>query len=414
MELQWFSLKTQNPKLKTLTQVTSLSDFWQYGPITTIHRFPGLNIPNLEKVVKNHAAERPAVLLVPALASEMDGPAWPILLSELSDALFLEKVILALGRATQEDFVRAKSDLERLPMKTAVVWPESENLHTILEKARSSLDVGPPGKGRDVWITLGYILGRGRTHAIALNDADITTYTREIPLRLLAPLIHPELLYDFNKGYYARVSGSYMAGRATRLLVAPLVSILLREKVNPPFRIIGSMRYALAGEFAMTADLAEKIPVPRDWGLEIGILSAVARAVPLERICQADLCDNYEHKHQELHPENATKGLNRMAVEVTAALLREVEQVPENLVAEYREQALTMIPKYRADALASGLNYDDEKEMEALETFARAVEKAQGLADDEIPGPLPAWKEVESVAPGLKQAIVEAVEQDNA
>jgi len=390
-----------------------LSDFWQHGPITTIHRFPGLKVSDLEVVVTGHSRERPAALLIPALASEMEGPAWPNLLAEIQRASFLDEVILALGRATPDDHARASSDLGNLAQRTTVVWPESENLSPVFKKAAPRLDIGQPGKGRDVWVALGYILGSGRVHTIALNDADVTTYTRELPLRLLAPILHPELSYAFTKGYYARVSGSFMAGRATRLLVAPLVSILVKEHFTPPLRILGAMRYPLAGEFAMTADLASIIPIPRDWGLEVGILSSVAKAVPFEKVCQADLCDNYEHKHQELHPENATKGLNRMAVEVAAALLREVEQPPENLSAAYREQALTMIPKYRADALASGLDYDLDKEMEALETFSRAVEKAMGMKEEDIPAPLPAWNEVEKMVPGLKKAIVEAVEKDN-
>ncbi len=72
-----------------------------------------------------------------------------------------------------------------------------------------------------------------------------------------------------------------------------------------------------------------------------------------------------------------------------------------------------MIRKYRADALANGLEYDEKKEREAVETFARAVEKAIGLRKDEIPDPLPAWEEVDGIVPGLKEKIVEAVERDN-
>jgi len=372
-----------------------------------------LRVSALEKVVTGHSQERPAALLIPALASEMEGSAWLRTLAEIRGAFFLKEVVLALGRATPDDYARARSDLGKLPQRTAVVWPESENLSPVFENAAPRLNIGQPGKGRDVWIALGYILGSGRVHAVALNDADVTTYTREIPLRLLAPVLHPDLSYSFTKGYYARVSGSFMAGRATRLLVTPLVSILVRENFLPSLRAIGAMRYALAGEFAMTAELASAIPIPRDWGLEVGIVSSVAKALPFEKICQADLCDNYEHKHQELHPENTTKGLNRMAVEVTAALLREVDKVPENLVGAYREQALAMIPKYKADALASGLSYDLDKEMEALETFVGAVEHALGPASGEIPGPLPAWNSVEDIIPGLQDAIVEAVVKDN-
>jgi len=390
-----------------------LSDFWQHGPITTIHRLPGSNIMDLESMVAEHSKERPAALLIPALASEMDGPAWPIIMCELQGASFLDEVVLGLGKASLDDLGRAKSDLERLPIKSTVVWPESDNLSAVLTAARPSLDVGPSGKGRDVWIALGYILGCGNVQAVGLTDADITTYTRELPMRLLAPLLHPDLSYDFSKGYYARVSGLHMAGRITRLLVVPLVTVLVKQNFVPALRTIGAMRYALAGEFAMTTDLAARIPVPRDWGLEVGILSAVAGTVPFERICQADLCDNYEHKHQELHPQDTTRGLNRMAVEVTAALLREIGEVPNDLVKVYREQALTMIPRYRADALTNGLDYDEEKEREMVETLALVVDKALGLAADEIPEPLPAWEEVEGIVPGLMDEIVAAVERDN-
>ena len=168
-----------------------MSDFWQHGPITTIHRLPSSGIGNLEAVVGNHSRERPAALLIPALASEMKGLAWPNLMAQLAGATFLDEVILALGVATSDDLGRAKSDLKRLPMKSAVVWPESDNLSAVFEAARPLLDVGPPGKGRDVWIALGYILGQGDVHAVALNDADVVTWTRELPLRLLAPLLHP-------------------------------------------------------------------------------------------------------------------------------------------------------------------------------------------------------------------------------
>jgi glucosyl-3-phosphoglycerate synthase len=334
-------------------------------------------------------------------------------MAELQGASFLDEVILALGQATSDDLVRARMALSRLPMKTSVVWPESHNLSAVFEDTRVFLDVGPPGKGRDAWIALGYILGRGNAYAVGLTDADVITYTRELPMRLLAPLLHPDLSYYFSKGYYARVSGSHLAGRVTRLLVVPLVSILVKQNFTPALRTIGAMRYALAGEFAMTTELAARISVPRDWGLEVGILSAVAGTVPFDRICQADLCDNYEHKHQELHPQDTTRGLNRMAVEVTVALLREVEEAPGDLVEAYREQALSLIPKYRADALANGLDFNEKKEREMVETFAMAVDKALELSANEIPEPLPAWNEVEGIVPGMMDAIVEAVEKDN-
>jgi glucosyl-3-phosphoglycerate synthase len=390
-----------------------LSDFWQNGPITTIHRLPGPGVEELLSAVKLHSEDRSAALLIPALASEMDGPAWPVIMSELARVTFLNEVVLVLGGAAEEDLTRAKDALADLPVKTTVVWPESKNLSAVFDGIRTVIDIGPSGKGRDVWIALGYLLGRRGFYAVGLTDADIVTYTRELPVRLLAPLLNRELAFEFSKGYYARISGASMTGRVTRLLVVPLVSVMVKRDFSPALRTISAMRYALAGEFALTTDLASRIPIPRDWGLEIGILSAVAKALPFDRICQTDLCDNYEHKHQELHPENNSKGLNRMAVEVTAALLREAEQIPEDLVATYRDQALAMIPKYRSDALVNNLDYDEDEEIKAIETFAGAVRKALTLETGVLPEPLPGWNMAEGIVPGLMRRIVAAVEKDN-
>ena len=372
----------------------------------------------------DYTADRPSALLLPALASEMDGPAWPVIMDQLSQVHWVQELVLALGTPSRDDFDRARTELAGLPMKSIVVWPGSDRLKGLFDEIRGSIDIGPPGKGRDVWIAMGYIMGRGGMYAVGLHDADIVTYSRELPMRLLMPLVHPDLHYSFCKGYYPRISGNRLAGRVTRLLVMPMVSLIRQWAPSSTLDIVGAMRYPLAGEFALTTELANRIPIPRDWGLEIGILSAVSKSVPPDAICQAQLCENYEHKHQEMHAGDTTRGLNRMAVEVTSALLREVddpeslERLPEGLaevlVARYRERALEMVPGYRADALANGLAYDQDKELGAIDTFAAAVKVALSrLGEEQALGPLPAWGEVEGIVPGLSKAVYEAVVRDN-
>jgi glucosyl-3-phosphoglycerate synthase len=310
--------------------------------------------------------------------------------------------------------------MEKLPVKTTVIWPGSKNLSGLCKSIKATIDVGPPGKGRDVWIALGYLLNDKHLHALGFHDADIENYTREIPLRLLMPLTHPEMNFSFCKGFYARISNSEMHGRATRLLVAPLITLLEENGRTHAVNVISAMRYALAGEFAMTTELARKLPVPRDWGLEVGILSAVADKTPVESICQADLCDNYQHKHQTLSRDDASKGLNRMAVEITETLLRDVRAASQvsDLPERYARKALDMIPMYRADALANGLTYREDKEIEAINTFTDAVRVASerfGAAQGARYGlaPLPSWNEVEKMVPGLAARFREAVVKDN-
>jgi glucosyl-3-phosphoglycerate synthase len=394
-----------------------MGDFLQFGPATTLHRLPGIDLSELEKELTKLSRRQPISLLIPALASEMDAPALGGILKSLKTVGYLDELILVLGRADEGDFQRAQRLLEPVSTRTTIVWPEGPRLSEVLEKVRKDLDVGAPGKGRDVWIALGYLLSRGKVHALGLHDADIIGYTGEIPIRLLFPLIHPELNYSFCKGYYTRVSDGSIHGRVTRLLVAPLVSVLSGENPDPILELIGSMRYPLAGEFAMTAELAGRIPVPRDWGLEVGILSSISRVVSPAKICQADLCDNYEHKHQALSPDDSARGLNRMAVEVSESLLREscpAEGWMEDLPARYAQKAGEMVPRYRADSLASGLKYDEAAEQKVVETFTGAVRTALSrMQTMQTLPPLPAWEEVEKRVPGLMEAVAEAVEKEN-
>ena len=63
---------------------------------------------------------------------------------------------------------------------------------------------------------------------------------------------------------------------------------------------LDSFRYILAGEFSMRADLARINRIPGDWGLEMGVLAEVYRNCSLRRICQVEITDFYEHKHQPL------------------------------------------------------------------------------------------------------------------
>ena len=64
---------------------------------------------------------------------------------------------------------------------------------------------GEDGKGRAVWIALGYVLGTRRAQVIALHDCDIATYSRDMVARLVYPVADPDIDYEYSKGYYARL-----------------------------------------------------------------------------------------------------------------------------------------------------------------------------------------------------------------
>ena len=401
-----------------------MSDFYQTGVISTLHRFPGTKLEKMEAEIKRFSRQQPVTLLLPSLWSEFEGPAMPKIVEHLKQVKYLRQIVLVLDKADEEQFKRARTFFADFPVPVRVIWndgPRITGLYALLDQ--NQIHTGERGKGRSVWLGMGYILSDERSYAIALHDCDILTYSRELLARLCYAVSNTSMSYEFAKGYYARVTDRFN-GRVTRLLVTPLVRTLQEMTAYPPFLVfLDSFRYPLAGEFAMTTDLARIVRVPSDWGLEVGILSEVFRSCASRRICEVDLADAYDHKHQALSPENAETGLNRMAIDIAKHLFRTLasEGVTisdgffKSVKAMYLREAQDAIRKYNDDALINGLLFDRHTEGLAVETFARSIDAAaRAVIEDPLGTPLiPNWNRVTSAIPDILEKLRAAVEEDN-
>jgi len=270
----------------------------------------------------------------------------------------------------------------------------------------------------------GYVLSNGPCDVIALHDCDITTYSRELLARLCYPVANPNVDFEFAKGFYARVSGK-MHGRVTRLFVTPLIRSLEAIFGYLPLLVyLDSFRYPLAGEFAMKADLARVNRIPGDWGLEVGTLAEVYRNCSLKRICQTELCKNYDHKHQALSAEDPAKGLVRMCIDIAKTLFRTLAAegvvfgngVFNTLQVQYIRTAQDAINRYRADAAINSLEFDRHEEEGAVAAFARGLKIAAAqYMEDPLGAPLiPNWNRITSAIPDFLEMLGEAVEADSA
>ena len=123
-----------------------------------------------------------------------------------------------------------------------------------------------------------------------------------------------------------------------------------------------SFRYPLAGEFSFRRDVLNDIRIPSDWGLEIGVLSEMYRNYSHNRLCQVDIADNYDHKHQELSLDDQSAGLSKMSIDITKALFRKLatqgvtftSETIRSLKATYYRIGLDFIETYHNDALPLG------------------------------------------------------------
>jgi glucosyl-3-phosphoglycerate synthase len=265
---------------------------------------------------------------------------------------------------------------------------------------RKGIDTAEEGKGRSCWLACGWLLAAGDCDVLALHDCDIRNYSRGLLARLCYPAAHPDLAFEYCKGYYARVAGR-LHGRVTRLFVTPLVRALENLAPGSPFlQYLDSFRYPLAGEFAMRAALAGSCRFPADWGFEIGMLAEVYRRAGLDRVCQVELTDTYDHKHQPLSADDASRGLRRMTREIAVRLLAAMgtpnglsKSVGGQLPGRYRRLAMDIVRRHSADARLNHLAFDPAAEEAAIHVFSESL--AEALASYEhAPALIPSWDEV--------------------
>ncbi|PIV23302.1 MAG: glycosyl transferase [Deltaproteobacteria bacterium CG_4_8_14_3_um_filter_45_9] len=401
-----------------------MSDFFQPGVITTLHRLKKANVERMEMEMEFYSRHNPIALILPSLYSELKEKALKTIVSEIQKVKYINQVIITLGKADRREFEHTKEFFSVLPQQTTIIWNDGDRIRSLYEILnKNDISAGEDGKGRSTWMAFGFVLASEKSNVIALHDCDILSYDREFLARLCYPVVNPNLGYEFCKGYYARVTNK-MHGRVTRLFVTPLIRSLERLLGHLPFLVyLDSFRYPLAGEFSMITDLARINRIPWDWGLEVGVLSEVFRNCSLRRICQVNLTENYEHKHQELSSDDPGKGLLRMSIDIAKNLFRNLasegidlsESLLKTLKATYLRTAQETISKYHDDAAINGLDFDRHEEGVAVETFTKGIELAsKALMEDPLSIPLiPNWSRVTSAIPDFLERLKNAVDDDN-
>ncbi len=402
-----------------------MGDFYQNGIITNFHNLTKRSVDDLERELTGFSKHRPMSLVLPSLFSELEGPALAGIIDELVKVPYLTEVVIGLDRANEDQFDYARDFFSRLPQHHVLLWNDGPRLRGI-DRMLKEKGLAPTemGKGRNVWYCYGYVLASGKAEAVALHDCDILTYKRDMLARLLYPVANPNFNYEFCKGYYARVSDNKLNGRVSRLLVTPLLRALKKVFGQIEYlEYLDSYRYPLAGEFSMRADVFNDIRIPSDWGLEIGVLSEVKRNYETNRLCQVDIADNYDHKHQNLSAHDPDSGLSKMTHDISKAIFRKLatngivfsQETFRTIKATYYRIALDFIETYYNDAIMNGLYVDRHSEELAVELFAENIVKAgEHFLSNPMETPfIPSWNRVISAIPDILERLYDAVEEDN-
>jgi len=399
-------------------------DFHQNGNIATLHNLRTRSLEEMTYELETFAQTRKMSLILPCLYSELETDAMPNILSELAKVTYLHRVIIGLDRADADQFRHAKQFFEGLNQNHIVIWNDSPRM-IALDNRLEKMGLAPAeqGKGKNVWTSIGYLIGCQDSAVMAIHDCDILTYTNELLARLIYPVANPTFPYQVAKGYYARIGGEKLNGRVTRLLVSPLLIALKRVVGDRDYLdYLRSFRYPLSGEFAMRTNILPDLRIPSDWGLEIGVLSEAWRNLAPKAVCQVEIADAYDHKHQALSPEDAETGLNRMSTDICKAIFRKLAadgtifttNVFRTLKATYYRSALDLLDAYYSDAQMNGLTVDRHAEEASIELFAENIMRAgQTFLDNPHETPFIAtWNRVHAADPDFLRDMQAAAAAD--
>ena len=408
-----------------------MGSFYQNGIVANLHDFSygtssEANYKKLENDLMKFSKNNPMELILPCLFSEISGKALPKIVNEINKTKFLNHIVIGLDRANKNQYKEASNFFENLEIPHSILWNDGPRLME-LDKELKDKGLSPKefGKGRNVWFCIGMTLARGKAESIALHDCDILTYEKSLLAKLFYPVANPVFNFQFCKGYYPRVADGKMNGRVSRLLVFPL--LLAMEKTigrSEYLDFMKSFRYPLAGEFSFRRNLLPRLRIPSDWGLEIGVLSEMQRNHASNRICQVDLAQKYDHKHQDLSENDDNSGLSRMSIDITKALIRKLAtqgniftlETFRSIKATYYRAALDMIDIYRSDAQMNDLSFDSHIEEKTVELFALNIMKAgESFFENPMETPfIPTWNRVLSAIPDFLDRLELSVELDNA
>lgn len=417
-----------------------MGTFYQGRYLTTMHDLYQVRGKEYESILESRlelfARHKNIALLLPSLYSEIHVPGvLDNIIEEINSTSYISQIVIALGGAGENEFLEAKEYFNRLKKScndVMVVWvdgPGIQSLLSTLEERR--FNIGVKGKGQSVWTALGYLLSREKSDVICLHDCDIVTYDKVLLGRLAYPVANPNNDFEFCKGYYTRISPDdfSMKGRVTRLFVYPFLDVwidLMKRRgdfaMEKFFRFHRAFYYPLAGEFCFSTQLAKGLNFACNWGLEVSTLSEVYRRLNLRKIAQIDIAQNYEHKHQELSPDDPEKGLHRMVVDIASFFFNyarahghEITGAFCRMVMEsYYHNGLAYVKRFCEDADANCLEFDRYQEEQTVQNFANFIGSVwKEIKHGSYSHQIPSWNRVAYSCPEVYEKILRIVEDDN-
>ena len=207
-----------------------MSDFYQNGVVTVLHRLRQLNVNQLKRELMCYDRINRIALVLPSLYAELGRTALKVIVGMFKSVSYLNEIVISLNRASALEFRLTKQFFSVVPQRGRLIWNDGARVQPLLQLlVDCNLNIGVLGKGRGCWTAFGYMLARSQNRVIALHECDITSYNRKYLARLCYPLVNSNPDYESRKGYSSLVTDRFH-GRVTHAV--PNISGRLFEAVE--------------------------------------------------------------------------------------------------------------------------------------------------------------------------------------
>jgi len=188
-----------------------------------------------------------------------------------------------------------------------LIWNEAPAVRQFCAAwRRQACSSGHPGKaGRAGW-PWDTCSPKRRPTTSRSSTPTLSISTARCSRRLVLPALDPIVDFDFVKAYYSRYSDR-LHGRLTRLYLSPLAGRLHPLIGQDPYiRYLSSFRTRGRGVSPCSATWRPACACRPTGGSRIVTLFEALRHRAPVRVCQVEIADHYEHKHQGLSSTDPT------------------------------------------------------------------------------------------------------------
>jgi glucosyl-3-phosphoglycerate synthase len=149
-----------------------MADFYQDGVLTTLHRLAPNQLGRLEADLSRFVRNKPIGLVLPALYSEFESPAMQRIVTDLQQVQYLERIVVVVGRATQEQFEHTKTFFQKFYTPVSLIWIEGARTQDFFKKLEDrGIPAGPDGKGRSYSLRAAVTSSRCTTATLSTTTA---------------------------------------------------------------------------------------------------------------------------------------------------------------------------------------------------------------------------------------------------